>query len=110
MLFGDLKEYFKDRFLDNWKNLTKSYTSNAVERFNRKIKMIVSGTYGTKSPETIQQLMYCLWFKELILNGKTHLSNQSTISKIKIAQICQEITQICKLEQLFGYNRQQMAS
>jgi len=110
MLFGDLKEYFKERFLDNWKNLTKSYTSNAVERFNRKIKMIVSGTYGTKSPETIQQLMYCLWFKELILNGKTHLSPMSTISNIKIAQICQEITQNCKMEQLFRHNKQQEAA
>ena len=71
MLSGEVKDYLDERIMKVWKHLTKSLTSNAAERWNRKIEKIVSGKYGLKRPETIQQLVYCLWFKELITNGRT---------------------------------------
>ena len=80
---------------------TKSLTSNAAERWNRKIKKILSSKYGLKSPETIMQLINCLWFKELITNGRIHLDQNSIIYNIIIGKICQENEGIEFLKQFF---------
>jgi transposase-like protein len=96
-----LSGYFNDHLKSTWKHLTKSLTSNAVERWNRKIKMIVSGKYGLKTPETITQLIYCLWFKELIMKGSNLLNPESIIQKINITNICQENIDKFELEHFF---------
>lgn len=106
MLFGELKEYFNEHFKKEWKHLTKSLTNNAAERWNRKIKRIVSGKYGLKSPKTIQMLMNCLWFKELIMRGHSHLSNETIISKLNITDICQDMIPETRLEHYFSTNKQ----
>jgi transposase-like protein len=100
MLPTEMKGYFKERIKDVWLHLTKSLTSNAAERWNRKIKKVLSGRYGLKSPETIKQLVYCLWFKELVIKGRKHLAPDSLIKNIKITTICQEMTQNYKMERL----------
>lgn len=101
MLTGDVKKYFDNKIKKEWKHLTKSLTSNAAERWNKKIKKIVSGKYGLKTPETISLLVNCLWFKELIMNGKIHLDSESTISNLNITELCQEMIPIKQLDQLF---------
>jgi len=101
MLPESLKKYFEVHFKKQWKDLTQSLTSNAAERWNRKIKKIVSGKYGLKSPETIMRLINCLWFKEIIVNGKNHINQESTISKIYITEICQELIPKNNLERYF---------
>ena len=101
MLSGDVKDYFDKKIKKKWKHLTKSLTSNAAERWNKKIKKIVSGKYGLKTPETISLLVNCLWFKELIMNGKIHLDSESTISNLNITELCQEMIPIKQLDQLF---------
>jgi len=101
MLDGNLKLYFDEHIKKEWKHLTKSLTSNAAERFNREIKKIVSGKYGQKSPETIEMLMTCLWFKTLIMRGQAQLSKESTIAKINISKICQELLVNKRMEELF---------
>ena len=106
MLSGEVKDYLDERIMKVWKHLTKSLTSNAAERWNRKIEKIVSGKYGLKRPETIQQLVYCLWFKELITNGKHHLAQDSTIACLNISKICQEMISNKHLERLFSTDRQ----
>ena len=101
MISGDVKDYFDEKIKKEWKHLTKSLTSNAAERWNKKIKKIVSGKYGLKTPETISLLVNCLWFKELIMNGKIHLDSESTISNLNITELCQEMIPVDQLEQLF---------
>jgi transposase-like protein len=110
MTQGKTKTYFDDHILRQWKHLTKSLTSNAAERWNRKIKRIVSGKYGLKSPETIQQIVYCLWFKELTMNGKLHLSQESTIANLNISKICQEMISNKLLEHLFSIDNQKRSA
>jgi transposase-like protein len=110
MMFKELQEYFDTRFMKEWKHLTKSLTSNAAERWNRKIKKIVSGKYGLKSPETIQMLASCLWFKELIMRGQPHLSKESMISKINITVLCQEKIAVDSLEHYFTVNKEKVAA
>jgi transposase-like protein len=105
MLYGEVGTYFQSHILKEWKHLTKSQTSNAAERWNRKIKKIVSGKYGLKSTETIQQLVHCLWFKELIINGKNHLNPESTMACLNISKICQELISKKHLERLFSIDR-----
>ncbi len=101
MITGTAKEYFISSFMGQWKHLTKSYTSNAAERWNKKIDKVISGKYGLKTPETIEQLVHCLWFRELITNGKVHLDSKSIISTINIPKFSQEMIEINHMEQLF---------
>ena len=107
---GNVKDYLCDRIKAHWKNLLKSLTSNAAERWNRKIEKIVSGKYGLKSPETILQLTYCLWFKELIVRGQSHLSKESILSKIKIKDFCQELIDWDRLDGVFARNKNRKAA
>ena len=107
---GEVKEYICNRIKAHWKNLLKSLTSNAAERWNRKIEKIVSGKYGLKSPETILQLIHCLWFKELIMRGQSHLSNQSILANLKINDFCQELINQQRLEGLFNVKKHKMVA
>ena len=110
MLPQNTLEYFNLHIKKEWKHLTKSLTTNAAERWNRKIKKIVSGKYGLKRPETIQQLVYCLWFKELITNGGQHLAVDAKITNINMSKICQEILSNDRIEHLFTITNQRKAS
>jgi transposase-like protein len=101
MLPLDTLDYFIVHIKKKWKHLTKSLTNNAAERNNRKIKKIVSGKYGLKSPETIKLLINCLWFKELIRNGKNHINPKSTIANLNITKLCQEFFVNKRIEYLF---------
>jgi transposase-like protein len=98
----NIKEYFALNVKSIWKHLTKSLTNNKAERWNRKIKKIVSGKYGLKTPETIRQLVYCLWFKEMIMNSKNHINPETIISKINMTKICQENIANTDLEHYFS--------
>ena len=102
---GEVKNYLCNRIKAHWKHLLKSLTSNAAERWNRKIEKIVSGKYGLKSLETILQLICCLWFKELIIRGQSHLSKESILSKIKINDSCQEIIDRDRLNGFSNVNK-----
>jgi transposase-like protein len=110
MLPSEMKDYFKERIKDVWLNLTNSLTSNAAERWNRKIKKVLFGRYGLKSPETIKQLVYCLWFKELIIKGKKHLASESIIKNIKITTIGQEMMKNHKMERMLFLCKRKKAS
>ena len=47
-------------------------TSNAAERYNRKIEKCLKGRYGVKNEKCADNLIYGLWFSDLLLNGKMH--------------------------------------
>jgi len=110
MIPQNTKEYFEVYIKQKWRQLTQSLTTNSAERWNRKIKKIVSGKYGLKHPETIKHIINCLWFKELIVKGRQHLGQEARITDIKIPQICQELSLNKNMERLFNVDTMRMAS
>jgi len=98
------KQYVQSNLIIQWPNLSKSLTSNVSERFNRKIKKVMSGKYGLKSVETAANLANSLWLKELIDYGQHILRDDSLIATLNISQICQEKMDWKHLDRLFSKN------
>ena len=97
-------DYVCSNVIKQWPNLSKSLTSNVSERFNRKIKKVMSGRYGLKSYNTAVNLANSLWLKELIDNGRYTLHDESLIASLNISQICQEKLAWNHLDLLFSKN------
>jgi len=55
-----VSKYLSNNILGNWGNLTKSLTSNASERWNRKIDKVIAKRYGLKSEQFVVQLITSL--------------------------------------------------
>jgi len=102
-------EYVVSNIIKHWPNLSKSLTSNASERYNRKIKKVMSGRYGLKSVETAANLANSLWLKELIDKGQHILQDDSLIASLNISQICQEKLDWQHLDLLFSKNTKKAA-
>jgi len=102
-------EYVVSNIIKHWPNLSKSLTSNASERYNRKIKKVMSGRYGLKSVETAANLANSLWLKELIDKGQHILQDDSLIASLNISQICQEKLDWQNLDLLFSKNTKKAA-
>jgi len=90
-----VSRYIEKNILGNWKNLTKSLTSNASERWNRKIEKVISKRYGLKSIKFVDQLITSLWLKEAI-RDKTHFE-KSFIHQLNLARQCQENIKMCNI-------------
>ncbi len=87
---------------ENEKNLTKGYTSNASERWNRKIEKVISGRYGLKSEKFVEQLVTSLWLKEAI-RDKRHLG-KSFVDELNIKSVCQENLKMCNIIDFVKHN------
>lgn len=72
--------FVEKSILGQWHRLTLALTSNASERFNRKLKKVLSGRYGFKSIDTVRLLVQSLWLKELITKGSYMLHEDSLIA------------------------------
>ena len=94
--------YIKNNIIGNWRHLSKGLTSNASERWNRKIKKVVSGRYGLKSADTTRNLVFSLWLKELVDKGKPILRQESHIATLNISQLCQENVDWLHLDHFFS--------
>lgn len=101
--------YVDSNIIKQWSYLTKSLTSNVSERFNRKIKKVMSGRYGLKSVKTAANLANSLWLKELIDHGRYILQDESLIANLNISQICQEKIDWDNLDLLFSKNAAKVA-
>lgn len=86
----EVSAYVDDHILSCWRHLTLSLTTNASERFNRKIEKCFSGRYGIPSVESAQVLLRGLWLKELLLNGYQHRAQTSELASINVSRMCQE--------------------
>jgi transposase-like protein len=86
----EVAAYLEDHILSPWRQLTLSLTTNASERFNRKIEKCFSGRYGVPSEESAQVLLRGLWLKEFLLKGQPHLGATSEFKAINLSSICQE--------------------
>ena len=97
-----VSEYVRKNIMSNWKYLTKSLTSNASERWNRKIEKVIAKRYGLKSVKFVEQLITALWLKESMRN-KIHFEN-SFIHKINLTEECQENLKMCSFTKLIAHN------
>jgi hypothetical protein len=95
-------EYIENNIIKNWRHLSKGLTSNASERWNRKIKKVTSGKYGLKSVDTARMLVFSLWFKELVDKGNPILRQESHIASLNISQLCQENVDWQHLDRFFS--------
>ncbi len=90
-----MASYIEKSILNKWKHLTKGYTSNSAERWNRKIEKVTQGRYGLKSVKFVDQLVVSLWLKSAI-EDKRHF-DECFIHDINIRKICQENLQTGKI-------------
>lgn len=97
-------DYLKHNVLTYWSLLRKGLTANASERFNRKIEKVCLVRYGLQSVESANAIINALVLKELITNGRAHLSEKSTIARLNISQLCQESVKWDEIERLFSRN------
>jgi transposase-like protein len=93
----EVSAYLETHIFSVWRHLTQSLTNNAAERFNRKIEKCLSGRYGFSSTTSVEVLLRGLWLKELVLNGRKHLDATSQITKLDLAEICQESLNVDKI-------------
>lgn len=87
--------YVRNNILHDWKNLTMCLTSNASERWNRKIAKVIAKRYGLKSRKFVMQLITSLWLKEAI-NNPIHFT-KCFINDIDLSHICQENLKVCNI-------------
>lgn len=98
----EISKYVRKNILGDWKHLTGGYTSNASERWNRKIEKVISGRYGLKSEKFVEQLISGLWLKEII-RDKRHLE-KGFAHELDLKYECQENLNICNIIDFVKHN------
>jgi transposase-like protein len=101
---SEVSSYIETHIVSPWRKLTLSLTTNASERFNRKIEKCVSARYGIPSEESAKVLLRSLWLKELLLNGQQHLDATSQLKSLDVSRICQEHVDIGNILHFFHEN------
>ena len=96
-----VSSYIEGHILSLWRKLTLSLTTNASERFNRKIEKCFSARYGVPSEESAKVLLRSLWLKELLLHGQQHLDATSELRAIDMSRMCQEHVHTGKILHFF---------
>jgi len=91
--------YVEKSILNKWNQLTKRYTSNSSERWNRKIDKAISGRYGLKSVAFVIQLITSLWLKECLMDRR-HFE-KCLIHEFNLKKICQESMQVSNIIEFF---------
>ena len=62
-------------------------TSNAAERYNRKIEKCINGRYGVKNEKCADALINGLWFSDILARGSMHCENSNMFENINFAEI-----------------------
>lgn len=101
---SQVSSYVEDHIVTPWRKLTLSLTTNASERFNRKIEKCFSARYGVPSEESAKVLLRSLWLKELLLHGHQHMDTTSELKSINMSKICQEHVHTGKILHFFHDN------
>jgi len=86
----EVAAYLEAHILSPWRQLTLSLTTNASERFNRKIEKCFSGRYGIPSEDSAKVLLRGLWLKEMLLRGHQHMEAHSELQTLDLSRMCQE--------------------
>ena len=83
----NLAKYITRSILNQWLKLTFCLTSNAAERYNRKIEKCFNSRYGIKNEKCADALIYGLWFSDILARGKMHCENIDIFEKINFSKI-----------------------
>ncbi len=94
--------YITTSIIGMWRKLTGSLTSNASERFNRKIQKCFFARYGIPTEQSAVVLLRALWLKEALLHGQKHIAATSPIHGVKMSKICQEQFQWEHIQHFLG--------
>ncbi len=87
LLDVNIAKYITKSIIGPWLKLTCCLTSNAAERYNRKIEKCIKGRYGVKNEKCADNLIYGLWFSDLLMNGKVHCGKFSKADSIDFPKI-----------------------
>jgi transposase-like protein len=98
---SEVASYLEAHMLSPWRNLTLSLTTNASERFNRKIERTFAARYGVPTEESAKVLLRSLWLKELMLNGQKHIEETSELRSLDLSRICQQHLNIGNIQHFF---------
>lgn len=73
-----IQNYVNQRMLAFWRKLSKAYTNNAAERYNRKIEKAMKGRYGLKNEACAEVLINLTWWNDYLnhhQNSQVNLAN-----------------------------------
>lgn len=93
--YTSVSSYVSKNILGDWGKLTKGYTSNSAERWNKKIEKVTLGRYGLKSTRFVLHLVTSLWLKEAIKD--TRHFEECFLHEINMANECQQIMNKCNI-------------
>lgn len=82
-----IAKYIDASFFSKWLNLNRCLTSNAVERYNRKIEKCIKCRYGIKNGKCADALINGLWFFEILTKGSMHCENNNEFQNINFSKI-----------------------
>jgi transposase-like protein len=97
----EVSAYLEEHILSPWRKLTLSFTTNASERFNRKIERTFAARYGVPTEESAKVLLRSLWLKELLLNGHKHMEATSELRSLDLSRICQQHINMGNIQHFF---------
>jgi len=103
MEYKQVSDYVRRNILTYWNNLTGLWTSNASERWNRKLNKAIFVRYGIKTEAFLEQLISALWFKEAI-RDKRHMKS-SFFSNMNLPEKCQEQLKVCNFSDNINCNK-----
>ena len=83
----NISKYIKKSILNQWLKLTFCLTSNAAERYNRKIEKCINSRYGVKNEKCADALINGLWFSDLLTRGSVHCENNNQLGDIDFSNI-----------------------
>ncbi|MCP4987342.1 MAG: IS6 family transposase [Colwellia sp.] len=82
-----IASYITKSFLKQWLKLTLCLTSNAAERYNRKIEKCINCRYGVKNEKCADALINGLWLSDILIRGSVHCENNNQFENINLAEI-----------------------
>jgi len=94
---GPLNRYIHNSILKPWRQLTLCLTSNAAERYNRKIQKAICPRYGLKNEACADVLINLTWFKDILFNGQIHLQDQTDFNIQNFQQFAQQEAKIISI-------------
>jgi len=84
---GMFAKYIAKSILGQWLKLTFCLTSNAAERYNRKLEKCFNCRYGIKNEKCADALINGLWFFDILANGKMHCENSNQFENVDFSKV-----------------------
>ncbi len=86
----NISKYITKSILNQWLKLTSCLTSNAAERYNRKIEKCINSRYGVKNEKCADALINGLWFSDILGRGSMHCQNINKFENFDFSKILKD--------------------